>query len=576
MVTSDDLAQPTKQIISGAMHYFRTLPQQWPHRLELLRALGVDCVETYVPWNLHEPRPGQYDFSGIADMEAFFAAAAEARLAVIVRPGPYICAEWDNGGLPYWLRAQSPQAPLRSSDPGFLAVVDTWFEELVPRITAHQVDQGGNIIAVQVENEFGSFGDDKDYLRHLADKLIALGVTVPLFTSDGYAAAQLEAGTLPDVLATVNFGSKPDEAFAALETHRPGEKKWCMEYWNGWFDHWGEQHHVRDPADAAATLDQILASGGSVNIYMAVGGTNFGTWAGANHEDGYQPTVTSYDYDAPISESGETTAKFFAYHDIIGKYRQVAEEIPLSAPVLPRTEVSFSESLPLWACIPADVTNADSPPSFEQLDLAHGLVWYQHRLQGQRDMAPISVDGLGDRALLFADGHELATYERGKAQKASLACEEEGGLLDVIVESMGRVNFGPMIGDSKGMTAVRHGEEELRDWAAAPFALDDISQLPWGSEVDPIHGPVFYRGRFDADAPGDGHVALPGFVKGYVWINGFCLGRYWNKGPQQTLYLPWPLVHTGENEIVVLELHPGTHGEAEIRSEPQLGPAEES
>lgn len=286
------LDQESLRILSGAMHYFRVHPGQWRERLELLRAMGLNTVETYVAWNLHEAHRGTYDFSGMADLERFLSIAQEVGLFAIVRPGPYICAEWDNGGFPAWLLADR-NLRLRCMDERYLSEVDRWFDVLIPRIASHQLTKGGNVLLVQVENEYGSYGDDEAYLSHLAAGLRSRGIDVPLFTSDGPTRFMLSGGAVNGSFATVNFGSRATEAFTTQRETRPdaNDPLFCMEYWNGWFDHWGEPHHTRDVASAAETLDEILSHGASVNLYMAHGGTNFGLWAGSNFDQKLQPTV---------------------------------------------------------------------------------------------------------------------------------------------------------------------------------------------------------------------------------------------------------------------------------------------
>jgi len=559
-----------RPIVSGAVHYFRIVPQQWDHRLRMLRAMGANCVETYVPWNLHQRRPGAT--TGLSDLAEFLDLAASLDLAVIVRPGPYICAEWENGGLPAWLRAHDRHAPLRCADPGFLAAVDSWFDELIPVIAQRQVDRGGNVIAVQVENEYGSYGSDAEYLRHLADGLTRLGISVPLFTSDGPTDAMLTAGSIDGIATSVNFGSRPEEAFAVQRRRRPDDHPWCMEFWNGWFDHWGESHHVRDVADGADVLNRMLAAGANVNIYMAHGGTNFGTWAGANHEVGYQPTVTSYDYDAPISEAGWATEKFHAFREVIGRYLPVGD-IPDADPVLPAQRIELTESLSLLAALPdAPTDRYPLPPRFEELDLDQGLVMYRHLLRGPRQSEPLTLAGLADRAQVFVDGDPLTILERDGLNNVELASTEDQEL-SILVESLGRVNFGPLLGESKGiLDGVRHGRQTLHGWTAQPIRLDDIGWLPWGSTLEDVAGPRFHRGRLTVSDPADGFVALPGWRNGYVWVNGFCLGRYREAGPQRTLYLPGPLLRQGDNELVVLELDVTDAMAIELRSEPDLGP----
>ncbi|MEV0644660.1 beta-galactosidase family protein [Phytomonospora sp. NPDC050363] len=574
MLTTADFTDPNRLIVSGALHYFRVLPQQWPHRLRMLRAMGANAVETYVPWNLHERRRGEFDFGGLADIEGFLRAAADEGLAAIVRPGPYICAEWENGGLPVWLRAENRDQPLRCMDDVYLAAVDAFFDELIPRVAAHQSTRGGNVIAVQVENEYGSFGSDLTYLRYVSESLAKRGIDVPLFTSDGPEDAMLTGGTVPGIPATVNFGSRPAEAFAKLAEVRPGDRAWCMEFWNGWFDHWTEPHHTRDPQDAADVLAEMLESGASVNIYMAHGGTNFGTWAGANHDGRYQPTVTSYDYDAPIDERGAATVKYGLFREVIGRFLPLDVEPPAPAPVLPPRRIALTETLPLRTAMAGLPFHTSAvPPTFEQLGVDHAVVMYRHTLRGPRETQKLTVDDLRDRAQVYLDGKELAVLERDGVNELDLASAAPEATLELLVESMGRVNYGPLVGECKGILGgVRHRLQTLHGWESRVFGLDDISGLPWGTG-DAAAGPAFHRGTFTAEDVADGFLALPGWVKGYVWVNGFALGRYWQVGPQRTLYVPWPLVETGVNEIVVLELHPErvTDKSVELVSAPDLG-----
>ncbi|MEU3497692.1 beta-galactosidase [Kitasatospora cineracea] len=548
------------RVLSGAMHYFRTLPQQWPDRLRKLRAMGLDTVETYVPWNLHEPRPGEFDFSGPLDLEHFLDEAAAAGLWAVVRPGPYICAEFDNGGLPSWL-----PGPLRCADPGFLEPMDRYFDQVVPLIARHQATRGGRVTMVQVENEYGSYGNDRTYLQHIADGLRDRGIEVPLFTSDGAGDLFLTGGTLPGVQATVNFGGRAGEQFAAFTKHRPQDPLFCMEYWNGWFDHWRDQHIVRDPADAAAGLDDILSRGASVNIYMAVGGTNFGFTAGANADgpyvDGaYQPTVTSYDYDAPIAEDGTLTPKYHAYREVLKNHTALPPLPEEDHPTLPAARLEAVDRLALLDCL--DVLSTGTvrsavPPTFEELGISHGLAVHTTRVSGPRDEPgmPLRAPGLRDRAHVFLDRQPLGVLERDTAEELpELRVPADGADLTLVVESMGRVNYGPLTGERKGITrGVLHERQFLFGWETEPVPLDDISGLPWG-RPSALPGPAFLRTHLEVAEPADGYLALFGWGKGHVWINGFHLGRYWQTGPQETLYLPWPLLHRGSNEITVLEL----------------------
>ncbi|MEV5338135.1 glycoside hydrolase family 35 protein [Streptomyces sp. NPDC052676] len=580
------------RLLSGALHYFRVLPEQWPHRLRTLRAMGLNTVETYVPWNLHEPRPGVYDFTGIADLDRFLRTARAEGLYAIVRPSPYICAEWENGGLPWWLLADPEVRALRCRDAAYEARVNRWYDRLVPLIAEHQVTRGGNVLMVQVENEYGSYGTDTGHLERLAAGLRSRGIEVPLFTSDGPDDFFLTGGTVPGILATVNFGSRAGEAFASLARLRPEDPPMCMEFWCGWFDHWGERHVVREPKDAAGTLAEILRAGASVNIYMAHGGTNFSTWAGANTEDPatgarYQPTVTSYDYDAPIDERGGVTEKFRAFREVLRPYADgpLPEPEP-PAPLLPPTRVRLTESLRLadvFDALAGPETTAPLPPSFEELGIGHGLVRYRARVPGPRGPYPLSVRGLGDRAHVYVDGRFAGVLERDRAEAVpDVTAPEAGARLELLVESMGRVNYGAGLGDRKGVRRVLHTQQLLHGWTARGVELGHGTpeRLPWDSvsrSQSPASaaGPVFLRGFLDVAAPGDAYLALPGAGKGYVWVNGFCLGRYWpSRGPQRTLYLPWPLLRAGRNEVVVLELDADTGtvpAAVETREGPELG-----
>ncbi|MEU0137894.1 beta-galactosidase [Streptomyces sp. NPDC006296] len=577
------------RLLSGALHYFRVLPAQWPQRLRMMRALGLNTVETYVPWNLHEPRPREYDFAGIADLDRFLHATREAGLRAIVRPSPYICAEWENGGLPWWLSADPEVRALRCQDPGYLARVDRWYDRLIPLLAPHQVTRGGNVLMMQVENEYGSYGTDTGYLEHLAAGLRGRGIDVPLFTSDGPDDFFLTGGTLPGRPATLNFGSGATEAFAGLKRLRPDDPAMCMEFWCGWFDHWGAGHVVRDPADAADSLTEILAAGASVNLYMAHGGTNFSTWAGANTEDpatgaGYRPTVTSYDYDAPIDERGGVTEKFLAFREVLRRYTDgPLPEPPPVAPLLPTGSVELTGSVRLFDVL--DVlarpeVRAAEPPSLEELGIGHGLVLYSSRIPGPRGPYPLSVQGLGDRAHVFVDGVPAGVLERdGTETVDGVRADGAYARVELLVESMGRVNYGTGLGDRKGVRRVLHTRQTLHGWSARAVELGHGTPdgLPWpdrpaASGDTPGTGPVFHRGVLDVAEPGDTYLALPGWGKGYVWVNGFCLGRYWEaRGPQRTLYVPWPLLRAGRNELVVLELDGVGRPVVELRDAPDLG-----
>ena len=556
--------QETK-LLSGAIHYFRVVPEYWEDRLIKLKACGLNTVETYVPWNLHEPKRGSYVFDGIADLQSFVALAAELDIRVVVRPGPFICSEWDFGGFPAWLH-NIPGIKLRCYNKPYLECVDAWFDELLSRLVEMQSTRGGAIIAFQVENEYGSYGNDREYLEYLREGMVERGVEVPLFTSDGPTDRMLQSGTLQDVFKTVNFGSRATEAFEKLRVYQPDAPPMCMEFWNGWFDHWGEGHHVREPGDAAKALEEILECGASVNFYMFHGGTNFGFMNGANYGEEYQPTITSYDYDAPLDEAGNPTPKYFAFREVLSRYAD--ETIPEVGPAVEAAAlgtVPIAQYQDLFDIIGTlqPVTSV-WPLTMEELDHYYGFVLYRTRVSGPRPANELKIQGLHDRALVFLNGEYRGPLYRTDGN-ASLAMEipSSGGTLDILVENMGRINFGPKIGDLKGITGkVLLSNVSLSGWEHYLVPMEEVDTLfpspapAAGSAVsESPSGPVYCRFTLDVDSPTDTYLDMNGWGKGVVFLNGFNLGRYWEVGPQRTLYVPGPLLRPGKNSVVVFELH---------------------
>ncbi|MGW8360320.1 glycoside hydrolase family 35 protein [Streptomyces wedmorensis] len=552
------------RLLSGALHYFRVHEGHWEHRLGMLRAMGLNCVETYVPWNLYEPEPGRY--GDVAELGRFLDAVRRAGLWAIVRPGPYICAEWENGGLPHWLTGPLGRR-VRTLDPEFLAPVESWFRRLLPQVVERQVDRGGPVILVQVENEYGSYGSDRGYLEWVARLLRDCGVGVPLFTSDGPEDHMLTGGSVPGVLATANFGSGAREGFATLRRHQPSGPLMCMEFWCGWFDHWGTEHTVRDAADAAAELREILECGASVNLYMAHGGTNFAGWAGANrtgelHDGALRPTVTSYDYDAPIDEAGRPTEKYRRFREVLAAYADgPLPEVPepparLAAPVLGR----FDGWAPLDGVLEVlggEESLTPVPPTFEELGVDRGLVRYRVSVPGPRQPYPLGVTGLRDRAVVYVDGVPAGVLD---TEDARLAEPVSGpAVVDLWVESLGRVNYGPRLAEPKGITGgVRHERQYLHGVRARGLRLDAFEAAAVGKvpfrPLPAAPGPGLYRATLGVSGAGDAELRLPGATRGFVWVNGFCLGRYWSAGPQDALFVPGPVLREGANEVWVLEV----------------------
>lgn len=417
----------TLQILSGAIHYFRVVPEYWEDRLLKLKACGFNTVETYIPWNLHEPEEGSFCFEGLADVERFIALAGELGLHVIARPSPYICAEWEFGGLPAWL-LREPDIQLRCMDECYLRKVDAYYDVLIPKLVPLLSTNGGSVLAVQIENEYGSYGNDKDYLSYIKQGLLERGIDVLLFTSDGPTDQMLQGGTLPDVLATVNFGSRPDEEFAKFREYRPDEPLFCMEYWNGWFDHWLNPHHTRDGEDVARVLDQMLTAGASVNFYMFHGGTNFGFYNGANEQEKYEPTITSYDYDAPLSECGDITEKYLAVREVLRKHGAVLpEDVPEPSRKKSYGTLVMKEAAGLFANLDSlsAAVRRRCPEPMEKLGQNYGFILYRTRISGPRKSQELHLQNVHDRAQVFLKAAVSVRSNAGNRSRLSLIFQQK-------------------------------------------------------------------------------------------------------------------------------------------------------
>ncbi|MFL4475874.1 beta-galactosidase family protein [Paeniglutamicibacter sp. MACA_103] len=580
------------RILSGSIHYFRVHPSQWADRLERLAAMGLNTVDTYIPWNFHEAVRGRPDFTGRRDLGRFIDLAAEAGLDVIVRPGPYICAEWDNGGLPWWV-TRGKMGRLRCATSEFTTEVARWLDLVMPVLIPRQAAHGGPIVAVQVENEYGSYGDDADYLAWLRGELLDRGVTELLYTADGPTELMFDGGTLEGTFAAATFGSGAGDHAEFMGRRRPGEPLFCAEYWNGWFDHWGEKHHVREPADAAKVVRDILEVDGSVSLYMAHGGTNFGLTSGANFADGtFQPTITSYDSDAPVAENGALTPKFHAMRAVF--LGSDAEPVPAHLadppPTLPSAELPLVRRVDLLALArrAGDPVTSAHPLTFEELGVDAGMVVYRARPILPEGPIGISIEGLRDRAYVHVDGHRVGTLDRNEPGRTlELSGTGERVDLEIIVENQGRINYGSRLGETKGIVGgVLIGRRLVHGWEHRHLALAELAPeelcpgatAPVGApglpQASSESAPGLAVAVLDVDEPADAFLALPGSVKGFVWINGFLLGRYWNRGPQATLYVPAPLLASGENIVSVLELE-GLGDRIEIHTGPSLGMTEE-
>ena len=569
------------KIYSGAMHYFRTLPEYWEDRLLKLKLAGFNTVETYVCWNLHEPEKGVFDFSGMLDIVRFIETAHKLGLYVIVRPGPYICAEWDFGGFPAWL-LKDKNIELRCNNETYLGHVRDYFEKLFSILKPLFITNGGNIIAMQIENEYGSYSNDKKYLHALSDMYDELGVDILKFTSDGTWCNMLSGGTIDGILPTLNFGSHASTAFNALKSY--GEMpKMCMEFWCGWFDHWGEKHHTRKADNLVPELEEFLKQGASFNMYMFLGGTNFGFTAGANHIKRYEPTVTSYDYCAPLTEWGNYTDTYHKIRKLLCEHQNIPmTELP-EPPVMQNIgKVMLTEIADLFDNLEniAQKHYSPLPRSMEDYGQNFGLIYYVTKLKGTYDAGFLSFDDIHDYAHIYFEKKKIATINRCKEKSLLNKIKLKKQLfvkgtkseseIGVLVEGMGRVNYGKELYDRKGISNVHFANQVLTDFDVYTIPLDNLESLRFGNiETENKNGPVFLKGTFKA-GNGECFVDMSSFTKGYIFVNGFNLGRYWNIGPQKALYLPGAILKD-ENEIIIFEIEKYKTPEVVIGANPMLG-----
>nr|WP_221420861.1 beta-galactosidase family protein [Conyzicola lurida] len=570
------------RILSGALHYFRVHPDLWADRIHKAKLMGLNTIETYVPWNEHSRRRGEFDTAGGLDLARFLDLVAAEGLYAIVRPGPFICAEWDNGGLPAWLFTD-PEVGVRRNEPRYLAAIAEYFDALLPIVAERQIENGGPVILVQIENEYGAYSDDKDYLRALVDLNRAGGITVPFTTIDQPTDQMLDDGSLPELHKTASFGSRATERLATLRAHQPTGPLMCAEFWNGWFDYWGAHHHTTGAEEAAAELDELLATGASVNLYMLHGGTNFGFTNGANDKGVYQPTVTSYDYDAPLTESGEPGPKFWAFRDVIAKYAPVPDEVPVASAPAPVFEVALDTTVSLAAAVASGSSSLGSWGEYDHLptldEIGHFRGFALYRTAVDRD-GVLSFGEVRDRAQVFLDGAPVGVLSRDQHDTALVV--PGPGVLEILVEDQGRVNYGERIGESKGLLgpavlgATATGERtELTSWSVLPIDLDaPPAGVFAAASIGPVSGPAFAGAVFEIDEPVDLFLSTAGWGKGNVFVNGFNLGRYWSRGPGSTLYVPGPLLRPGRNELVVFETLAIADPMARFVAAPDLGHTE--
>ena len=565
----------------GAIHYFRIHPGRWRDRLDKARQLGLNAVETYLCWNLHEPHPGEFDFSGILDFPEFIRIAGELGLMVVVRPGPYICAEWENGGLPPWL-STIPGLRMRRMNEPYLKAVDRFYRRVLQLLRPLQHDSGGPVVAIQLENEYGNYCEDKKYLRHLHALFLECGITVPMFTADnGYTIGSIQGGQLEELPATLTFApGAEDRCLERLRRLRAEAPLIAMEFWVGMFDFCGRPHQVV-PADlVAASLNRILSMGGAFNLYMFCGGTNFGFMNGAKAQTewvdngrklsdrsyaglDYFPVTTSYDYDALLDEAGDPTEKFFAVQAVLKKhFPDVAYGTPAVAPKGDYGTVPLVESAGLLEHLPqlGRCFHTGDAETMEALGQNFGFILYRTRIQTPWIPAEDTIffREVRDRAMVYFEDRYLGCVERNSGNRVfELPDSERDGVLTVLVENLGRIIYGPAVGnDRKGLPAgISMVMKTLRDFEIYTLELNDLRGLEWGSLQAVDNHPRFFRGTFElGDEPLDTWLLTPG-RHGCVWINDFALGRYREEDPSDALYVPGSMLKRGTNQIVVLELH---------------------
>ena len=567
---------------AAELHYPRIPRAYWEHRIKQCKALGMNTICLYVFWNFHEEKPGEFDFTGQKDLAEFCRLCQKNDMYVILRPGPYVCAEWEMGGLPWWL-LKKKDIRLREDDPYFLERVAIFEKEVANQVAGLTIQKGGPIIMVQVENEYGSYGESKEYVAKIRDIVRGNFGDVTLFQCDWASNFQLNA--LDDLVWTMNFGTGAniDEQFAPLKKVRPDSPLMCSEFWSGWFDKWGANHETRAADDMIAGIDEMLSKGISFSLYMTHGGTNWGHWAGAN-SPGFAPDVTSYDYDAPISESGKITPKYEKLRETLAKYMDGKKQakVPDDIPTISVPAFEFTEVAPLFANLPEPKSD-DTIRTMEEYDQGFGSILYRTTLPKIDRSATLTVTEAHDYAQIFIDGKYIGKLDRrnGEKQLDIPACAE-GAQLDILVEAMGRINFGRAIKDFKGITEkveLKNGGRttELKGWKV--YNLEDRYEWYKGLKFEPLKSvkdaqgqrvPGCYRATFHVEKPGDTFLNFETWGKGLVYVNGYGIGRIWEIGPQQTLYMPGCWLKEGENEILVFDIVGPKEARTEGLEEPIL------
>jgi beta-galactosidase len=559
------------QIISGEMHPARIPEQYWRHRIQMAKAMGCNTIAAYVFWNYHETAPGRFDFSsGNHNIAQFIRIAQQEGMWVLLRPGPYVCAEWELGGIPsYLLRINDIK--LRCSDPRYMQAVERYVQRLAREIKPLLVTNGGPIVMVQVENEYGSYGNDKNYLQRLKQLWQQNGINVPFYTADGPTSFMLEAGSLPGVAVGLDSGGSEDD-FALARKMNPGVPVFSSETYPGWLTHWGEKWARQDTAGIVKEVKFLMDHHHSFNLYVVHGGTNFGYMAGANSGGkGYEPDVTSYDYDAPINEQGNPTPKYYALRRLLSQYNSHIPAVPQPVPSMSLPAVHMQAFTTVWQHLPQPVASVQ-PKTFEAYGQDYGFMVYKTQLIGHKS-GHLTITDLHDYATVFLNGQYVGYLDRREGKNTIDLPKTQAAypVLEILVEGMGRINFAQAMHDRKGITdRVTLNGMTLMNWEVykLPMTEQYVQSLTAGHTADTGRRGCFFKGSFNLDDVADTYIDMSGYKKGLVWVNGHNLGRYWEIGPQKRLYCPAPWLKKGENDIIVFDLL--QNEAADIRGEKTL------
>ena len=562
------------KVISGAVHYFRNLPDSWDDIFDKMVACGFNTVETYCVWNMHEKEKGKFDFSGRFDLSLFLQKAKEHGLMAIVRPGPYICAEWEFGGLPWWLITE-PDMKIRCYNQAYIYYFERYLGVLFEKIRPFLITNGGNVILMQVENEYGYYGDDKRYLNELVRFYRESGIDIPLVTSDGCAKNELLDGMVDGCLPTINLGSNAKLKFGDRDKLSPNTPKMCMELWNGWFDCWGdEKHHTTSPEAYAEEFGDMLEIG-SVNAYMFIGGTNFGFTNGANHGDKYMPQTTSYDYDALLTECGDVTEKYYKVREKVAQYvDKPLKPVPKDREKKAYGKVVLSENTGLLDNLDnlSEGVESEVPKVMEEYGIGYGYIVYKTTLTRDYENAKLSFEEIGDRAVIYINNRLIGVVFINEPPYEVVFSAKSGDEIAVICENMGRTNFGPKMMRKKGIVGWCFIDGKIHfGWKVYPLPMDNLEKLDFSL---PTNGKaIFCKGTFEINGkPCDTFLRTDSFGKGFATLNGFNLGRFWEKGPQKTLYVPASVLKEGKNEIILFDgEHSGDDFSVEFTDKPNLG-----